>query len=48
MLAGEMKESDAYVLGNNTKCTVNSKDLKKVLVVAYGYGGSYTAVVVEK
>ena len=48
MLAGEMKDAEAYVLGNGTKCTVNSKDLKKVLVVAYGYGGSYTAVVVEK
>ena len=43
-----MKETEAYVLNNNTKCTVNAKNLKKVLAIAYGYGGSYTAVVLEK
>ncbi len=49
MLSGELASSDAYLVGKNvTKCTVNSKDLNKVLVVAYGYGGSYTAVVLEK
>ena len=49
MLAGEMKETNAYLLGAKTsRVNVNAKDLKKVLVVAYGYGGSYTAVVLEK
>jgi len=49
MLSGELKSTNAYFVGNKvSKCEIKSSDLNKVLVVAYGYGGSYTAVVLEK
>ena len=49
LLSGELKETDAYYVGNNiTKKNIEGKNLNKVLVIAYGLGGSYTAVVVEK
>ena len=46
LLSGDLKETNAYVAGKKTK--VAASKLNKVLVISYGFGGSYTAVVVEK
>ena len=46
LLAGELKETNAYV--NNKKTCVSANTLNKILVISYGFGGSYTAIVVEK
>ena len=46
LLAGELKEANAYV--NNKKTVVSANTLNKILVISYGFGGSYTAIVVEK
>ncbi len=46
LLAGNLNETNAYVDGKKSK--VNAKDLNKVLVISYGFGGSYTAIVVER
>lgn len=49
MLSGDIKSDNAYILKEKIeKTTVNSKDLNKVLVIAFGSGGSYSAVIVER
>ena len=49
LLSGELESTDAYLVSNKvSKTNVSGKDLNKVLVIAYGFGGSYTAVVLEK
>lgn len=46
LLSGDLKETNAYVSGKKTK--ISGSNLNKVLVISYGFGGSYTAIVVEK
>ncbi|MGM9969119.1 MAG: beta-ketoacyl synthase N-terminal-like domain-containing protein [Anaeroplasma sp.] len=49
MLSGKIEEDNAYIFGDSiTRKKVASKSLNKVLITAYGAGGSYTAVVVSK
>jgi len=46
LLSGELKETNAYVSGKASK--VSGANLNKVLLISYGFGGSYTAIVMEK
>ncbi|MBQ7641651.1 MAG: beta-ketoacyl-[Acholeplasmatales bacterium] len=46
LLSGKLNETNAFVNGKKTKVSANA--LNKVLVVSYGFGGSYTAIVVER
>lgn len=46
ILSGELKETNAYIDFKKTKISNNA--LNKVLVISYGFGGSYTALVVER
>ena len=48
LLSGDLKESNAYNAKTHKEIKVKSNDLNKVLVISYGFGGSYTAIVVEK
>ena len=51
MLSGEIDKDDAYIVksdGSADSCKVESKNLNKVLVTAYGAGGSYAAVVLSR
>ena len=51
MLNGDIEKDNAYILssdGSAKRTTVESKNLKKVLVVSYATGGSYSAVVLSK
>ncbi len=49
LLSGDLKSTDAYLVSDKaTKTEVSGKNLNKVLVIAYGFGGSYAAVVLEK
>lgn len=50
MLSGDIEKDSAYLIKNNNveKTNVLSKNLEKVLVITYGSGGSYTAIIVER
>lgn len=51
LLSGELASDTAYFMakdGSVSKKTVDARDLKKVLVIAYAVGGSYSAVVFGK
>lgn len=50
MLSGEIESEEAYFISNGKaeKKSVESKNLKKVLVTSYASGGSYSAVVLGK
>ena len=46
LLSNKLTKTNAYV--NKKKTTIDSNKLNKILVISYGFGGSYTAIVVEK
>ena len=51
MLGGELTQDDAYFIGKDGKTekkSVESKNLRKVLVTSFATGGSYSAVVLGK
>lgn len=51
LLSGDIKEDKrSYLVKGDeiTKTTVNAKDVKNILVTAYGSGGSYSAVILTK
>ena len=51
MFAGKIPSQEAYSIaadGSVSKTNVEASKLNNVLVVAYGAGGSYTAIVLSK
>ena len=48
LMSGELKNTNGYLASNKSKVNVDAKNINKALVIAYGFGGSYTAIVVEK
>ncbi len=51
MFAGKIPSQEAYSIaadGSASKTNVEASKLNNVLVVAYGAGGSYTAIVLSK
>ena len=49
LLSGDLKQTNAYLVGDNVKpVKTDFKDVKNVLVTAYGAGGTYTAIIISK
>ncbi len=50
LLSGDLKEEEVYLLNKDkvTKTKVMSENLNKILITAYGSGGSYCAIVLTK
>ena len=50
MLSGDIKSDNGYKVVNDkaSKITVEAKDMKNVLCIAYAAGGTYTAIVITK
>ena len=48
LLSGDIKSVEAYNLKTMTKNIVDSKKVNRILVTSYSYGGSYSAVILEK
>ena len=46
LLSNKLQKKSCYVA--NKKTEIEASKLNKILVVSYGFGGSYTAIVVEK
>ena len=48
LLSGDIKSVEAYNLKTMTKNIVDSKKVNRILVTSYSYGGSFSAVILEK
>jgi len=46
LLSNKLEETNAFI--NSKKTKVSASKLNKILVISYGFGGSYTAIVVER
>ena len=50
LLSGKISEAKAHIMtsGSLSEATVSGSDMKYILAVSFGTGGSYSAVVLKK